>query len=67
MRFDDSNIRDAYRRGVMDAYEAACIHVPATRRVAVDAWLNDLQDWEGGEPPAPPNRWSEETPFTSLE
>lgn len=63
MRFDDLNIRDAYRRGVMDAYDSACIHVPASRRIAVDVWLRDLRAWESGEPPDPPHRWSEATPF----
>jgi hypothetical protein len=67
MRFDDPDIRKAYRRGVADAYESACIHVPATRRLAVDAWLRDLEAWESGEPPEPPHRWSEPTPFTSQD
>jgi len=67
MRYDDSEIREAYRRGAIDAYEAACIHVPAPRRAAVDAWLNDLRDWNRGEPPVPPQRWSEATPFAFFE
>jgi hypothetical protein len=63
MRFDDPNIREAYRRGVTDAYESACIHVPASRRIAVEAWLKDVVDWNDGEPPIAPHRWSEATPF----
>ena len=65
MRFEELDIRDAYRRGVMDAYESACIHVPPSRRAAVEAWISDLQSWTEGDPPIPPHRWSEATPFPS--
>ena len=56
--FDDPMIREAYRRGVRDAYESACIHLPPPRRRAMEEWLTTLDLWNGGDPPPPPHSWA---------
>ncbi|HKX92293.1 MAG TPA: hypothetical protein VJM15_07710 [Sphingomicrobium sp.] len=51
--FDDSMIREIYRRGVRDACQWAGAHLPLARRREMEAWLSDLDLWAGGEPPRP--------------
>ncbi len=52
--YDDPLIREIYRRGVRDACDWACVHLPVARQRVMEDWLTDLDLWRGGEPPPPP-------------
>lgn len=52
--FDDPMIREIYRRGVRDAVQFACTHLPAARQRLMEEWLTELDLWHGGNPPPPP-------------
>jgi hypothetical protein len=54
MRFDEPDVRDAYRRGVRDFYETITGWVKSHHARQIDAWLGELDAWEHGEPPTPP-------------
>jgi hypothetical protein len=53
VHFDDPAIRAAYRRGARAAYDSALPFVEARQERAVQAWLKELEAWEGGDPLAP--------------
>lgn len=54
MRFDEPDVRDAYRRGVRDLYESVVGELRSRQAKEIDAWLKNLEAWEDGEPPHPP-------------
>ena len=58
MRFDDPEVREAYRRGVRDACDNVGLHVAPPKLRACEQWIRDLETWDAGEPPVPPERWS---------
>jgi hypothetical protein len=53
--FDDPMFREIYRRGVRDAYDSVCAHLPPARCRAMEDWQAELDLWSGGDPP-PANR-----------
>ena len=53
--FDDPMIREIYRRGVRDAAEFACLHLPSMQLRTMEEWLTQLDLWCGGNPPPPPH------------
>jgi hypothetical protein len=54
MRFDEPDVRDAYRRGVRDLYETITGLMKPHHARQIEAWLDELDAWEHGEPPTPP-------------
>lgn len=54
MRFDEPDVREAYRRGARDAYESAAAGLRRSEARKVEAWLNELDGWQDSDPPAPP-------------
>ena len=54
--FDDPMIREIYRRGVRDAVQFACIHLPVARQREMEDWLTDLDLGREGNPPKAPER-----------
>lgn len=54
MRFEEPDVRDAYRRGVRDFYETSVGWIKPREAREIDAWLEELDAWEHGEPPPPP-------------
>jgi hypothetical protein len=57
MRFENEELREAYRRGARDALDHACEHVPGRNLRELEHWLKDLGRWSSGPPPAPPTAW----------
>ena len=58
MQFDLPEVRDAYRKGALDAYESSCVHLDAAQKRAIEQWLVDLAGWTHGDPPVPPSSWA---------
>jgi hypothetical protein len=56
---DNSAIREAYRRGARDGYEATVPFVNARRERAICEWLKELDAWTSGDPPVGPHLWDE--------
>ena len=54
---DDREARAAFRRGARQAFESCINHMDARNKRAVAAWLAELDDWHGGDPPEPPIEW----------
>ena len=44
-------IREIYRRGVRDACDWACVHLPPRKQRAMEEWLTSLDLWCDGNPP----------------
>lgn len=57
MWYDDPKAREAFRKGARDAFESCVIHMDARQQRAVTQWLNELKEWDRGEPPAAPLYW----------
>jgi hypothetical protein len=56
MRFHEPDVREAYRRGARDSYEALSSCLKPHQIDEVEAWLSELDGWEDGDPPLPPIR-----------
>lgn len=59
---DEPKAREAFRQGARDAFESSVIHMDAREKRAISQWLDELDEWHGGEPPLPRstgevNRW----------
>jgi hypothetical protein len=54
MRFDEPDVREAYRRGVRDFYESIIGRMKPREARQIETWLRELDDWGEGEPPPPP-------------
>ena len=53
MRFQEPDVREAYRRGARDLYEGIVTDLKPRQARAIEGWLNELDSWEDGEPPSP--------------
>ena len=54
MRFQEPDVREAYRRGARDCYESIVAVLKARQVRELEAWLSDLDKWEDDDPPLPP-------------
>ena len=54
MRFDEPDVREAYRSGARDCYEATILGLNTRRTREIKKWLSDLDAWQDGDPPPPP-------------
>ena len=57
MWHDDPKAREAFRQGARAAFESSVIHMGARERWALTQWLEELEKWDDGEPPASPVEW----------
>ena len=57
MWYDEPKAREAFRQGARDAFESSAIHMAARERRALTQWLDELEEWDEGEPPAAPVNW----------
>ena len=57
MWHDDPRAREAFRQGARAAFESSVIHMGARERWALTQWLEELEEWDEGEPPASPVEW----------
>jgi hypothetical protein len=54
MRFDEPDVREAYRRGVRDCYETLGSGLTKRRARQFEAWLKELDTWDYSDPPPAP-------------
>ena len=54
MRFDEPDVREAYRRGARDCYEALRSNLKVRQARQLEQWLKQLDDWQEDDPPPPP-------------
>lgn len=54
MRFDETDEREAYRRGARDCFESIAGRLSQRQVREMEAWLKQLDAWEHSEPPAAP-------------
>jgi len=54
MRFDEPDVREAYRRGAHEFYEAVKTRLKPAHARKIEKWLSDLDGWEHEDPPAAP-------------
>ncbi len=52
MRFDEPDVRDAYRRGARDCYESVIAGLKPRHERELEKWLVALDSWEDGDPPS---------------
>ena len=55
MWHDEPKAREAFRKGARDAFESCAIRMDAPEKRAVTQWLDELDEWNEGEPPAAPD------------
>lgn len=54
MRFDERDVREAYRRGARDCFESLANSLTKRQARQIEAWLKDLDNWEYSDPPNAP-------------
>jgi hypothetical protein len=54
MRFDESDVREAYRRGARDCYESLANAMQRKQAKEIEVWLQQLEGWEDFDPPPAP-------------
>lgn len=57
MWHDDPKAREAFRRGARQAFDSCVVRMDARQKTAVTQWLDELEEWDIGEPPAAPSEW----------
>ena len=57
MWHDDAKAREAFRRGAREAFDSCVIRMDPRQKAAVTQWLDELEEWDEGEPPAAPSDW----------
>jgi len=60
VQYDDPLVRAAYIRGAHDAHDSSVLSMLPADAQAMEQWLSDLDAWDGGNPPPPPNAWPSE-------
>lgn len=54
MRFDEPDVREAYRCGARDCYESMILKAESRKSRDIEKWLDELENWQDGDPPQPP-------------
>lgn len=54
MRFDEPDVREAYRRGARDCFESVANRLTGRQAREVEAWLDQLDAWQELDPPSAP-------------
>jgi len=57
MRFDEPDVREAYRLGARDCFEGVMPGLKPRKAREIERWLSELDAWQDGEhgdPPHPP-------------
>jgi hypothetical protein len=54
MRFDEPDVREAYRRGARDLYDSVIGALKSRPARQIETWIAELESWNDGEPPHPP-------------
>lgn len=53
MRFDEPDVREAYRRGARDCLDSIARSTSGRQIHALEAWLKELEAWEDSDDPPP--------------
>lgn len=54
MRFDESDVREAYRQGIRDCVDSLSSGLTKRQARQFEAWLKELDAWDYGDPPPAP-------------
>jgi hypothetical protein len=54
MRFDEPDVREAYKQGARDSVEKAVGGLKLQHARELKGWLNKLDSWQDGDPPPAP-------------
>jgi hypothetical protein len=54
MRFDEPDVREAYRLGARDCFESVAASLGRRRAREIEAWLKELETWQEEDPPLAP-------------
>ena len=54
MRFDEPDVREAYRRGARDCFESLANGLAKRRAKQIEEWLKELDTWDYSDPPPTP-------------
>jgi hypothetical protein len=54
MRFDEADVREAYRRGARDCFESVVNALTRRHARQIEAWLKELDAWDYSDPPHAP-------------
>ena len=55
MRYDEPDVREAYRSGAVDLFETIAAVLSARQARDIKEWLQELETWQDFDPPAPPD------------
>jgi hypothetical protein len=54
MRFDEPDVREAYRLGVRDCFDSLVSGLTKRQARQIEAWLKELDAWDYSDPPPAP-------------
>jgi hypothetical protein len=54
MRFDEPDVREAYRHGARDCFESLTNGLTKRQARQIEVWLKELDTWDYGDPPSAP-------------
>jgi hypothetical protein len=54
MRFDEPDVREAYRQGARDCFESLSGALTKRQARQIEAWLKELDSWDYSDPPPAP-------------
>jgi hypothetical protein len=54
MRFDEPDVREAYRRGARDCFESLVSGLTKRHARQIEAWFKELDGWDYSDPPPAP-------------
>lgn len=63
MSIDDPIARQAFVRGARAVLLSVAFHIPLREHKALEAWIDAIDSWQGGDPPAPPEPWLSLVPY----
>jgi hypothetical protein len=54
MRFHEPDVREGYRRGARECFEAIAARLKPRDARVIEKWLSELDVWDEDDPPPPP-------------
>jgi hypothetical protein len=54
MRFDEADVREAYRSGARDCFECLADRLNKREARQLEAWREELESWDYSDPPPVP-------------
>jgi len=54
MKYDEPDVREAYRRGARDGLDILADRLTQRQLSQIEAWLEELEVWQDSDPPPGP-------------